>query len=343
MTVRAAASALALALAAAPVAFAWGSTGHEFVTGAAIAGLSKDVPAFLKTPTTLWQITILGREPDRWKTAGKTHDYERDPAHYINVADDGTIAAGAWTLDNLPLGRDNYEAAARAKGVKPPEPGYLPYAMIDGWQQVAKDFAYYRASTVGAKTAKTAADRKFFADELKLREQLIIRDIGVWSHYVGDASQPLHTTEHHDGWDKYKDPMTYPPQGLGAEIRGVHSFYDGPFVKQNVTLADVKAAMTPYKDCGCTIEKRVPEMIKATLAQMPALYEFMASGALRDAKPAAKKFTIERLAYGASQTRDMIEDAWKASATMVVGYPNIPVADIMSGKVILSKDNYGGD
>src|SRR5690349_9530938 len=123
-------SAIVVALAPAP-AFAWGAAGHEFVAGAAIAGLSKNLPAFLKTPTAIWQITLLGREPDRWKNAGRTHDYERDPAHYINLDDSGGVA-GVFTIDTLPVGRDDFEAQVRAKGVKPPSPGYLPYAMIDG-------------------------------------------------------------------------------------------------------------------------------------------------------------------------------------------------------------------
>jgi hypothetical protein len=330
------------AAALAPAAFAWGATGHELVSGCAIDGLSSNLPAFLRTKTARDQIALLGREPDRSKNAGKAHDYDRDPGHYINIGDDG-LAAGTWSLDNLPVSRSDFESPIRTKGIKPPAPGYLPYSMIDGWQQVAKDFAIYRASKVAARNAKTAADRAWFAADVKLREQLIIRDIGVWSHYVGDASQPLHVTDHHDGWDKYTDPMTYPPAGAPPEIRGLHSFYEGYYVKKTITVADVRAAMTPYKDCACDITVRAPGFIKTTLSYVPALYDFVQSGALKDGKPEVKKFTVARIAAGASEVRDQIEDAWKASATMMVGYPNVNVADIESGKVILSRDSYGAD
>jgi len=57
----------------------------------------------------------------------------------------------------------------------------------------------------------------------------------------------------------------------------------------------------------------------------------------------AKDFTLKRLAAGAGETRDMIKDAWKASAAMTVGFPKINVADIESGKVILSRDSYAAD
>ncbi len=57
---------LALTTALAPLpAFAWGATGHELVTGAAIDALSKDLPAFLKTSTARAQIALISREPDR--------------------------------------------------------------------------------------------------------------------------------------------------------------------------------------------------------------------------------------------------------------------------------------
>lgn len=333
--------ALSIVLTPAP-AFAWGATGHELVTGAAIDALSKNVPAFLKTKTARWQMSLLGREPDRSRGAGKTHDWERDSAHYINIGDDG-LAEGIFSLDTLPTGRSDFDAAYRLKEIKPPAPGYLPYAMIDGWQQIVKDFGYWRASKIAMKNAKSAADRAFFRQDMALRELILIRDIGVWSHFVADGSQPQHVSAHHDGWDQYPDPMTYPPPGQPPEIRGIHSFFEGPFVKSNVTAAQLRAAMTPYRDCACTIDRRVPDYLKTTLTFVKPLYELVKTGAIKNASPVAKTFATKRLAAGASEIRDLIDDAWKASATSTVGYPNINVADVESGKVILTRDSYGSD
>ena len=324
-------------------AFAWGATGHELVSGAAIDMLSKDVPAFLKTATARWQIALLGREPDRWRGAGLVHDRERDPAHFLDVGDDDKVNE-LYTLDLLPATRGDFEKGLRLKGVEPNDQGYLPYAIIDGYQQVVKDFAYWRASKAGAAKATTKADREWFAQEMKMREQLIIRDIGVWSHYVGDGSQPQHLSDHYNGWPElYPDPMTYPPPGGPPEVKGVHAFFEGSFVKANVTAAQVRAAMAPYKNCACKIEQRVPAYLKTTLALVRPLYQLVATGALRDATPEAKAFATQRLAAGATEVRDMIEDAWKASATANVGYPNINVADIEAGKVTLTRESYGAD
>ena len=94
--------ALSIVLTPAP-AFAWGATGHELVTGAAIDALSKNVPAFLKTKTARWQMSLLGREPDRSRGAGKTHDWERDSAHYINIGDDGLAEGRVLLLQHVDL------------------------------------------------------------------------------------------------------------------------------------------------------------------------------------------------------------------------------------------------
>ncbi len=324
-------------------AFAWGARGHELISGAAINGLPKDIPAFLRTRAAHDQIVMLGREPDRSRGAGKTHDWERDPGHYINLDDNG-LAGGIFSLDDLPPGRSDFDAAYRAKGIRPPAPGYLPYAIIDGWQQIAKDFAYWRTSSVAEKNAKTKADRAWFAADRKLREMIIIRDIGVWSHYVGDGSQPQHVSEHHAGWEGvFTDPMTYPPPGQPPEIRTIHNYFEGPFVKSSFEEAAVSSAMSPYRDCSCFIDKRVPYYLKATWAQIRPLYTLVQAGEIRDASPAARAFALQRLAAGASETRDMIEDAWKASSTATVGWPSINVADVISGKVVLTPDSYGSD
>lgn len=60
--------------------WAWDATGHEWVSGIAIEMLPDNVPAFLRTSQGAAEIAVLGRELDRSKGAGRTHDAERDPA-----------------------------------------------------------------------------------------------------------------------------------------------------------------------------------------------------------------------------------------------------------------------
>jgi hypothetical protein len=59
--------------------WAWGATGHEWISGIAVEKLPDSVPSFVRTPEAAAEIAVLGRELDRSKGAGKTHDAERDP------------------------------------------------------------------------------------------------------------------------------------------------------------------------------------------------------------------------------------------------------------------------
>ena len=61
------------------------------------------------------------------------HDKERDPGHYIDLADDGK-AMGMVPLDKLPVTREAYDTQLRAGGSTGYKAGYLPYSIVDGWQ-----------------------------------------------------------------------------------------------------------------------------------------------------------------------------------------------------------------
>ena len=192
------AAALVLTLSIVPAAVrAWGTTGHRIVGEVAMQSLPDDVPAFLTTPGAIATIAELGTEMDRLKGAGHSFDRDEDPAHYLNVGDDRRIA-GNITLSALPSDMESYEAALREAGSDPYKAGYLPYAIADGWQALRKDFAYWRVFDYLARGAKTEKDRTAFGAEKLLREQLVIYQLGIWSHFVGDGSQPLHVSVHYN-------------------------------------------------------------------------------------------------------------------------------------------------
>ncbi len=196
---------LACAVLPASRAWAWGATGHEWVSGIAVENLPDTVPAFIRTPEAAAEIAVMGRELDRSKGSGKTHDAERDPGHYVDLADDGSVE-GIVPLDKLPSTREEYDTLLRAGGKTQYKAGYLPYSIVDGFQQLRKDFAYWRALTKAIETAQTPEERAWFEADRRLREKLTLRDLGVWSHYGGDASQPLHVSVHYNGWGNYPEP-----------------------------------------------------------------------------------------------------------------------------------------
>jgi hypothetical protein len=77
-----------LAVGVAADCWAWGATGHEWVSGIAIEKLPDIIPEFVRTPEAAAEIAVMGRELDRSKGSGKTHDAERDPGHYVDLSDD---------------------------------------------------------------------------------------------------------------------------------------------------------------------------------------------------------------------------------------------------------------
>jgi hypothetical protein len=325
----------AAVLATAGQALAWGSTGHRLIGRAAVLALPEDLPGFLRTPGAADAIGELAREPDRWKDAGVVHDADRNPAHYVNPGDDGVIAGGP-SIRSLPSTREAYEAALRAVGTHSWKMGYLPYAIVDGWQQLAKDLAYWRTDVAGAAKTADPAHRAWLTADRTQREALILRDLGTLAHYVGDGSQPLHVTVHFDGWGPFPNPSGYTQQH-------VHGPFEGEFVRRNVTAAEVRAAMAPYKDCRCDIVDWTSAYLSATAAEVTPFYDLQKEGGFGPGDRRGRAFASERLAAGASALRDLVVDAWRASAARRVGWPEISVADVEAGKVDPFDSLYGID
>jgi hypothetical protein len=78
-------------------------------------------------------------------------------------------------------------------------------------------------------------------------------------------------------------------------------------------------------------------------ANVAPLYELEKSHGFTKQNPRGVAFATTRLAAGASAARDMIVDAWRASADMGVGYPTVSVSDIESGKVTPTRALFGAD
>ncbi len=335
---------IVLVVAGGAPAYAWGPAGHRWVTAAAIDALPAETPAFLKAPAARAAAAEFANEPDRWRGAGRTHDHERDAGHFIDFTDDGKVM-GVLARDPLPETRAEFDAALNAGGSDQYKAGYLPYSIIDGWQQLAKDFGYWRALVVAEKNATNAADRAWFATDRAQREQLIIRDLGVWSHYVGDTTQPHHTTVHYDGWGDFPNPQNFPNQ------RGFHERFENHFVLANVKRSAVAAQIPGFRDCNCPVSKRVADYISESFTQVEPLFRLEARGAFPVPTPDANApvvregvdFATRRLSLAAAEIRDLTVMAWRESAKGVVGYPAIAVADVESGKVVLTRQMLGGE
>ena len=335
-------------------AFAWGHTGHVFISQVAMQNLPREVPDFLRNFVAARVIGQLGPEPDVLKSEGdaatpnsSVFDFEHSPGHYVDLDDNAFVLGFA----SLPLSglltnnqsRRDYDTLLRAASSNQDTQyfaGYSPFEMTDGWQHIRKDFAYYRAYTAALHNPKTNwKDRETFAFQLLIREQLLVRDIGFWSHFVADASQPMHVSIHFNGWGNYPNPNGYTQ-------KPIHAPFEGSFVKQFVSINEVAAQVGSYTPCSCAgIEPRIRGYLAATLATVDTTYalEKAANNAYATNDPAEHQFIVKRLAAGATEVRDEIVDAWRSSDTIFVGYPLIKVSDIESGAVVLTPDLLASD
>jgi hypothetical protein len=325
----------ALAVAAPTSLLAWGGTGHRIVGELAVRALPAEVPAFLRTKQAALDVAELSREPDRSKAAGKVHDHDRDAGHFVDLDEDGKILGGPPMLP-LAATRADYETGLRAAGLDQWKAGYLPYSIIDRYQQLTTDFAYWRVLDAAERNPAWKQNRAWFRQDRIRREALVLKSIGELSHFVGDGSQPLHVTTHFNGWGDYPNPKGYSTARL-------HGPFESDLVQATVKPAAVAAKMTPFKSCDCPIEQRVGAYLLQAGAVVIPFYEMEKAGGLAPGDPRGTALATERIAVGASELRDLVVEAWRASANVKIGWRPVAVRDVLSGKTDPYPALYGVD
>jgi hypothetical protein len=280
-------------------AFAWGNEGHRMINRLAATTLPESVPGFLRSGAAVAEIEYLGPEPDRWRSRAEPElSAAQAPEHFIDLEP-------ADALGPLPRNRLDFEAKAFAAGQRPEKIGLQPWEATEVWERLKAALREYRAEAAAGKSTKEV-------------EAAAIFYAGWLGHYVGDASQPLHTTIQYNGW-------TGPnPNGYTTEHQ-IHWQFEGPFVAANEHEADVRAKMTEPKVIDGDIFDNYVKYIRQTSTFVEKVYQLEKAGGFVGAGSAeSREFTAVRLAAGASMLRDMILTAWVDSAQ--------PVPDPYAGK-----------
>ena len=287
---------LATLLAFPPCAFCWGNEGHRMINRLAAANLPGDVPAFLRSDAAIDEIDYLGPEPDRWRSPAEPElNAAQAPEHFIDLEP-------ADALGPLPRKRFDFEAKVFAAGQRPEKIGLQPWEADEVWQRLKAALREYRrlASTLGGSAPDTLA-----------AEQAVLFYAGWLGHYVGDAAQPLHTTEKYNGW------VGPNPNGYTTEHK-IHWQFEGPFVAANIHAADVQPRMTPVHAITGDIFDSYVAYLRHTATYVEKVYQLEKAGGFNGSGSAeSRDFTADRLAAGASMLRDMIYTAWLESARPV--------------------------
>jgi hypothetical protein len=295
-----AAAGLVCFLAQPPAAHAWGNGGHRLVNKLAASSLPGDVPAFLRSPEAIAEIEYLGPEPDRWRSPAEPELVAAQaPEHFIDME-------LADALGPLPHRRFDFEASVYAAHQDPKKIGLQPWETDEVWERLKSAMREYRKLTADGPAATPAAN-----PDIRAVEQAIIFYAGWLGHYVGDGSQPLHTTIQYNGW-------TGPnPNGYTTEHK-IHYQFESPFVEANMHEAEVRATMTPVKAIDGDMFDAYVAYLRNTKSYTEKVYQLDKAGGFVGAGTAeSRQFTAERLGAGASMLRDMIYTAWLESAKPV--------------------------
>ena len=268
-------------------AFPWGPEGHEQINKSAALKApvgQSGFPSFFRSQEGIEAITYNGVEPDRWKrfpgyNRGKGHSL----AHYVNLD----------LVQDLPRARDHIIAMQmhQEKGLDSRVAGLLPYYVIEAYEKLKVSFVEYRDSVKrGLNTRPIEINTLYYA--------------GLLGHYVGDGSQPLHTTAHHHGWigENHKGHAMDETIHRRFEVDFVRNMKDGDFLEivgPPSRLRDPFTAVTDY--------------LKKTHSYMEKVYELDKEGAFSTPTPQSLRFVKERLAAASQMLLNLWYTAWLES------------------------------
>ena len=208
---------------------AWDYEGHHAINELALASLPADFGGFTMTPAWKGRIEFLAGEPDRWRNISDLPLKNfNGPDHYIDLED---LKLYDLTPETLPIMRYDFMAAiARARAAHPDRfppidpakdadhtrelSGFLPWAITENFEKLKSDFSSLKAFRQYGGTP----------EEIQNAQADCIYVMGVMGHYVGDGSQPLHTTMHFNGWAGDN------PKGYTTDTK-FHAWIDGGYFR----------------------------------------------------------------------------------------------------------------
>lgn len=305
-----AALALLLLLGVPQLVFAWGARAHSVIDHTAVDTLPDDGPVFLKK----YADYIAGSAsiPDTWRGASEPFSkIEEDPNH-------------GWFREQFafmkPIPRSRYEFVLalyreylriqtsdpeNAKRMNVRWTGTLPYAAAEAYGHLVADMRLLR------KTPEGSQERAYL-------EQTCAFYAAWLGHYIGDGSQPLHDTIHHDGWQG-PDPNGY------TRDPKIHGRFESQYVEAiGLTEQDIVSRIgKPERLSGDVFELILAHLDEAA-SHVVEVYELAKRNAFADPHDAAaREMVYSRTAAGARMLRDLVYRAWLESALTPVR-PSVP-------------------
>lgn len=210
-------------------AIAWDYEQHRIINQIAIASLPDDFPAFVKTPEARERIAFLGGEADRWRnTPELALRHFNHPDHYLDfeylewhrILPEELTQFRYEFMAKLALTRaahsENFPPIDQSKNADKTRelPGFLPWTIVEYYAKLKSQFSCLKEF-----------EENGTPEEISNARQNVIYVMGVMGHFVGDATQPLHTTKHYNGW------VGANPKGYTTSTK-FHAWIDGGYLEK---------------------------------------------------------------------------------------------------------------
>jgi hypothetical protein len=341
-------SALALAAVLPNRAAAWSAPTHRAIEQLALDSLPADFPAFTgaaaakpqgpeaaKAQANRARILFLAAEPDSWRSSrdsafrhitDKEHEIDLeqlpaagiDPATVTSFYSDFLVQFAAGKAAHA----DRFPGPGKSKDYNHlfEWPGSLPWAVAADFGQLQEFFSEWKTYRQYGTPAEVAD-----------LEDLIVAQMGLMGHYVGDSSQPLHDTVHHHGWDCFgwKAPN---PNGYSTRSN-IHDWIDGSpgmgggFIgRAKITAESLSPQMTPAKELDVAVRPdgrdpvfvAIMDFVIAQNKEVEPLYQLDKDGKLKaDGSPGSldgKPFIEDQILKGARMLGAIWLTAWRQAA-----------------------------
>ncbi len=304
---------------------AWDYAAHRIINQLGLAALPTNYPAFVRAAAATERIAFLSGEPDRWRnTPDLTFRHRNGPDHFLDVDDLPQFLLAPTDLSpfrydfvaQLVRGRDahptNFPPVDSRRDLDHTRAliGFLPWTVSEYYSELKSACSYLKTFERAGGTPAEVANA----------QQNIIYLMGVMGHFVGDSTQPLHTTKHYNGW-LGANPKQY------TTNRAFHAWIDGGYIQKAALTTDslvngvVPARPLSDGESKSTATNIFPTALNFLLAQsklVEPLYHLEQEGALSIEGPPTAKGT-EFMGSQLTKAAQMLADLWLTAWTEAPG------------------------
>lgn len=323
---------LFLLLTLSSTAFGWGGRGHDTICRAAsFLVKEKSLKEYLRNKPQM--MGHLCNIPDfYWKSLGGEANKYGSPAHFIDTEVTGLavkdIPLDYKTIVETYTGKEN-KFKKNGSTIK-----FIPTEFGSAWWRAEQFSRRIEALKPQFESASTPANRKEEQDNELPYNKLVfemVTDMGLMGHFVGDTSQPFHTTADYDGWDAGHGGIhSYFEDGIVSEFDGdldalvlkeARTMKNASFLKPKTFLEKMRALSAISTDEIPKILKLDPIIKKSTIKKEHGME--VKTEAERQPEAVAfkrlNKLVVKDLARGAVLLANLWDDAYVKAGRPKIG------------------------